>query len=524
MLDSHITQADECVAKVLLVDDQAIIGEAVRRVLSAEPNFSFHFCSDATQALAKAIEIQPTVILQDLVMPQTDGLTLVREYRANSATATIPIIVLSTKEEPKIKSAAFAAGANDYLVKLPDSLELIARIRYHSRSYLALQERDEAAKALQLSQTRLLETHQELKVLLDTVPTGILKLNKDGRILQSNRAAQLLLKRQETALNGCAFIDMLTVESQQKFTLLLLESVHSQMASNSYTEADLLHSGNGFTPIDYLITPLPAAHGLELTLVMRDITERKAVDRAKSEFFATVSHELRTPLTSIRGALGMILSGKLGELSGKALRMLDVANRNSDRLSQLINDILDMEKIAMGGMDFNITVVEADLAMETAMSANEGYAVRHDVRLCIKRQTNGLQIHADDLRLQQVFANLISNAIKYSPAHGVVELSADYRDGFVRFSVRDFGAGIPEEFQKHLFNRFSQANNADTRAKNGTGLGLNIARSIIEHLGGTISFDTSAAGTEFHFLLPCLSDVTAHSDDIITPLPTQPID
>lgn len=133
---------------VLLVDDQAMIGEAVRRSLASEAGIDFHFCSDPQQAVAVANQIKPTVILQDLVMPGVDGLTLLAAYRGNPATRDIPIIVLSTKEEPTVKSAAFAAGANDYLVKLPDAIELVARIRYHSRSYIALQQRDEAYRAL----------------------------------------------------------------------------------------------------------------------------------------------------------------------------------------------------------------------------------------------------------------------------------------------------------------------------------------------------------------------------------------
>jgi sigma-B regulation protein RsbU (phosphoserine phosphatase) len=140
---------------VLLVDDQAMIGEAVRRMLSADKDIKFHFCSDPTKALDTAAEVSPTVILQDLVMPEIDGLTLVRQFRAQESTKDIPMIVLSTKEDPVIKAEAFALGANDYLVKLPDKIELIARIRYHSRGYINLLQRNEAYQALFLSQQRL---------------------------------------------------------------------------------------------------------------------------------------------------------------------------------------------------------------------------------------------------------------------------------------------------------------------------------------------------------------------------------
>jgi two-component system chemotaxis family response regulator WspR len=170
-------KTDENAAMVLLVDDQAMIGEAVRRGLSNQENIDFHFCADPHQAIAHAVRIKPTVILQDLVMPGLDGLSLVREYRNHPATKDIPIIVLSTKEDPLIKSAAFAAGANDYLVKLPDNIELVARIRYHSRSYMTLLQRDAAYRALRVSQQQLLDTNLVLQRLM----------NSDGLTGLSNR-------------------------------------------------------------------------------------------------------------------------------------------------------------------------------------------------------------------------------------------------------------------------------------------------------------------------------------------------
>lgn len=180
MIDLQIEEfkaTDENKAMVLLVDDQAMIGEAVRRGLANEANIDFHFCADPHHAIEQAVRLKPTVILQDLVMPGLDGLTLVRDYRNHPATKDIPIIVLSTKEDPLVKSAAFAAGANDYLVKLPDNIELVARIRYHSRSYQTLLQRDEAYRALRVSQQQLLDTNLVLQRLM----------NSDGLTGLSNR-------------------------------------------------------------------------------------------------------------------------------------------------------------------------------------------------------------------------------------------------------------------------------------------------------------------------------------------------
>ncbi|MBI5820363.1 MAG: SpoIIE family protein phosphatase [Verrucomicrobia bacterium] len=152
---SLITPLTRHTINVLLVDDQAMIGEAVRRMLLADKDINFHYCSDPTQAVKMATEISPTVILQDLVMPEVDGLTLVKFYRANPKTRDIPLIVLSTKEEPATKAEAFGLGANDYLVKLPDKVELIARIRHHSAGYIAQLQRNEAYRALMESQKKL---------------------------------------------------------------------------------------------------------------------------------------------------------------------------------------------------------------------------------------------------------------------------------------------------------------------------------------------------------------------------------
>ncbi|HIK10692.1 MAG TPA: response regulator [Oscillatoriaceae cyanobacterium M33_DOE_052] len=168
---------------VLLIDDQPIIAEAIRRMLVTEEDIIFHYISDPTQTLKAATELSPTVILQDLVMPDLDGLTLVRFLRAKDAvTRDIPLIVLSSKEDPQIKAAAFAFGANDYLVKLPDKLEMIARIRYHSRAYINLLQRNEAYKTLQNYLDKLkIEQQKSEDLLLNILPKQIAERLKEGQ-------------------------------------------------------------------------------------------------------------------------------------------------------------------------------------------------------------------------------------------------------------------------------------------------------------------------------------------------------
>jgi sigma-B regulation protein RsbU (phosphoserine phosphatase) len=173
---------------VLLVDDQPIVGETVRRMLLGEEDIVFHYCKDPTKAVERAVEIKPTVILQDLVMPDIDGLTLVKHFRENESTRETPMIVLSTKEEPKVKADAFGLGANDYIVKLPDRLELLARIRYHSKGYINLLQRNEAYEALQASQKLLAkDVAQAAKYVYSLLPDKLKKgeIRTDWRFIPS---------------------------------------------------------------------------------------------------------------------------------------------------------------------------------------------------------------------------------------------------------------------------------------------------------------------------------------------------
>jgi adenylate cyclase len=175
----------------LLIDDQRIIGEAVRRIVASEPDISFHYLDDPTQAIETALALRPTVILQDLVMPQVDGLSLVSTFREHPATRDIPLIVLSTKEDPSIKAEAFARGANDYLVKLPDRLELLARVRYHSRGYISLLERNDALDKLEVSNRFIRETFG--RYLSDDVVDNLLDAPEGLRLGGEKREITIMM-------------------------------------------------------------------------------------------------------------------------------------------------------------------------------------------------------------------------------------------------------------------------------------------------------------------------------------------
>ncbi len=237
--------------------------------------------------------------------------------------------------------------------------------------------------------------------------------------------------------------------------------------------------------------------------IVRDISERRMFERTKNDFISTVSHELRTPVTSIKGALALILSGAIGEPNEKTRNMLDIAHRNTDRLTFLINDILDLEKIAAGLMEFNCESVDMSKLVSDTIHANKAYASNFGVTYKFVGSDLNINGYCDSDRVFQVMNNLLSNAAKFSHADGEVVVSLSQTDDNVCISVQDFGVGIPDEAQASIFDRFAQADSSDQRAKQGTGLGLSIAKALVERQDGLIYFvSEQGKGTKFSFELP----------------------
>lgn len=246
-----------------------------------------------------------------------------------------------------------------------------------------------------------------------------------------------------------------------------------------------------------------AGEAVRMSGSLSDISERKEIERLKNEFIATVSHELRTPLTAIVGALGLLREESAGGLPEHASTFLDMASQNSERLAALINDILDLEKIESGRMDFRISPLAVKLLLERAVALNAAYGEKFDVRFELREPVPEATVPGNEDRLLQVLTNLMSNAAKFSPAGSAVTVSAAIRDRSVRIAVSDKGPGVPEEFRGRIFQKFAQADASDTRHKGGTGLGLSICKAIVEKLGGTIGYESTVGrGAVFFFDLP----------------------
>ncbi|HEY0963765.1 MAG TPA: ATP-binding protein [Pseudomonadales bacterium] len=255
---------------------------------------------------------------------------------------------------------------------------------------------------------------------------------------------------------------------------------------------------------DYLVDDAGAPAGA--VVVMHDLSEQKRMERMKDEFVSTVSHELRTPLTAISGALSLIQSGVLGEVPEAMREQLAEAGRNSERLNSIINDLLDMDKLLAGKMNFRFERCALVPLLDEALAAMRSYAEIYGVRL-VRRGDVPATLDVDAMRLTQVLTNLLSNACKFAPGSSDVVLEHRIEGDTVLISVIDTGPGIPEAFRSRLFQKFSQAETSDSNRKGGTGLGLVICKELVERMHGTIGFESAEGeGTRFWCRLPVMSD------------------
>jgi signal transduction histidine kinase len=243
--------------------------------------------------------------------------------------------------------------------------------------------------------------------------------------------------------------------------------------------------------------------GGRFILTVRDVTDERQTARLKDELVSTVSHELRTPLTAISGALGLMASGAAGELPERAARLVNVGHRNADRLGRLVDDLLDMDKLQSGKVDFEFVTADLRQFLADAVEQTQPFAERFGVALDLTLPDVPVPAQFDAARLHQVIANLLSNAAKFSPVGERVKVALHVVDGAARISVSDRGPGVSPEFRAHLFDRFTQDAGTHQQKHAGTGLGLAISRAIVHAHGGEIMLDPAPGpGATFHVTLP----------------------
>lgn len=356
------------------------------------------------------------------------------------------------------------------------------------------------ARVRQLVAERTQALHQSemrLSSILDSTLEGIVLVDTRQHIHQCNPAFEELF--------GYGNGELL----HRPITLLLPEWPGLLERSSSHTgvrrELQGHQRGGSIIPVELGWRTLVLEQEVFYLATVHDLTERYAADRLKREFVSVVSHELRTPLTSIRGAISLIHAGTTGELPAPARGLVKIAFENAERLSRLINDLLDMEKLEFGGFSFTLETLAVHPLIERAISENQAHAQSQDVQLTFTRTDGDPHAVLSADRFAQVMNNLLSNAIKFSPRGSVVRIRTHIDGERLCVHVRDQGEGIPAHLHAHVFKKFWQADSSSGRQRGGSGLGLAITRTLVEKMQGEIRFvSTPGEGTEFIVCFPLM--------------------
>jgi PAS domain S-box-containing protein len=366
-------------------------------------------------------------------------------------------------------------------------------------------------RAIQLS--RADELAARFRAVINGTADGLLLLDEQGNIRGTNPSIARLFGYDEEDLVGRHNTFLMSDPPPLADSMRWLRRVGAAGRDGAGGRQEFTGRRKDGSIFETDVTISQIAPGSGYVAIVRDVTHRKRIEAMKSEFVSTVSHELRTPLTSIGGALGLISSGAVGPVGEKAARLVQIAYNNCERLVRLINDILDIEKIEAGKMRFDMRHMRVTPLIDRVVASNSQFAAGRGVTLEARHPAWPLVIEGDDDRLEQLLTNLVSNAIKYSPAGGTVEIVAHEQGRNVRLDVCDRGTGIPEEFRSRIFGKFAMADSSDSRARGGTGLGLSIAQEIARRHNGEISFaDRAGGGTVFSVDLPLVCETGSEEE------------
>jgi len=353
------------------------------------------------------------------------------------------------------------------------------------------------ARAFDKTTKELATNEAKLVAIVDNTVDGLITFDQHGAVETYNRACRKIFGYHSNEIIG-QNVEMLMPN-------LFLDEQETSLRSIVGHECEVMGRRKNKTtfPLEVSLSEVNIDDRMIYSGIVRDITERKQMEIMKNEFISTVNHELRTPLTSIQGSLGLLMA-MCGDVDEKGKRLLHIAHDNCQRLTRLVNDILDIEKIAAGKMEYHLQDVDICPLVREIVDQQLSYADKFGVELIIRFAAAEIWVKLDQDRFNQALVNLLSNAIKFSDSGNKVEVDVSINaQTQAVISVRDYGLGIPKDFRDRVFDKFSQADSSATRSQDGTGLGLNITKKIIEAFGGTVDFETEEGlGSTFTFALP----------------------
>ncbi len=512
MLDASVK------ADILVIDDTPENLHLLSTLLT-ERNYKVRSVTKGLTGIRGAIAAPPDLILLDINMPQMNGYEVCQQLKSNEITRDIPIIFISALGDVFDKVKAFNSGGVDFISKPFQIEEVLARIRTHLSLHRLQQQQQAHTLRLQqeIDSRRRAEEMFEKAFLASPSPIAINTLHSDSFVAVNPSFLRLSGYSQQAVL-GQTTAELDLWQEPARYQAALVQVSKGSPCNGMELECKT-RQGDLRTVLISMERITLNNKSCALT-TMNDITERK---RLENEFISVVSHELRTPMHSLVGALDLLSTGELGELTAQGQQILSMATSNAERLIRLVNDILDLERLKLGEVSLKRSNCNIETLSDQAVAAMQAMADKAQVTLQVK--VDSVPVNVDCDRILQTLTNLLSNAIKFSSPGGRVLIAASLAGKGIEgketesreaenqqtlatipqlhITVQDQGRGIPADRLEAIFERFQQVDASDSRKKGGTGLGLAICRKIIQQHKGQIWADSSLPqGSTFHIRLP----------------------
>ncbi len=467
---------DETAPDVWIADDSPLDLENARRILSHR--YRVRTFADGAQVLEQLSRAErPAVLILDWMMPEMSGLDVVRFLRGQPEGAELQILLLTAHRHTEQIVEGLATGANDYVAKPYAAEELLARV--------------ESLVRVRTLTERLRRAELDLRAMLANAPDALLDIDAQGRITFANQEACQALELSEPQLRGMPVNDALPG--------LAVNAIRAGRAAELLPVPDLKIRDRTYAPTMRL---LPSNGSSRTTIALRDVTEQRRSETRRLDFYSIIAHDLRTPLSALMLRAQLIQSGRRGLISAELRADVQKMERNLRALISMINDFLELARLE--GVGYKVAREPVDLVriLHATVDDFRPLADAGRVSLTLSGFDGEALVMGDAQRLTQVVANLIGNAIKFTPLGGTIQVDVVERTHDVEIRVRDTGRGIPPELIAGLFQRYNRALD-DAQGIAGTGLGLMIVREIVEAHEGTVGVESTVGeGSTFWFRMP----------------------
>ncbi|MFH2093573.1 MAG: response regulator [Pseudomonadota bacterium] len=492
-------EKNKIIAHILIIDDERDIREGCERILS-RMGCQVYVAENGKDGLDIIEKEEICMVICDIKMPGMDGIEVLSHIKKNNENIIVIMVTGYSTIETAIE--AMKKGAYDFISKpfSPDQLRIVVKraiekLRLEKEAREFKEERRQNLADLGTEQSRA-------RTIVESLPNGVLVTNMRGQIVLLNPIARTFLGLSEDRGLGEPIADCIKDEGLSKYMMSVSQFGRSE--DKGIKPYELALSEDRYILAQGKPVVGGAGQCLGAVVTLSDITEIKLLDRLRSEFVAKVSHELRSPLSIIHLQLAMVLrKAAMGRIDDSQ-EIIGRAKEKARTMISMIGDLLDMSKIKAGKNSQKTEAIRMDELLINLVDFLKPEAQEKKQSLKIKILDENISpIIADPIALESIFNNLISNAIKYTPENGMIQVRLDTRDNQVRVRVKDNGFGIDKKHQSKIFEQFYRIKNDETRFINGTGLGLSIAKAMVDALGGQIYVDSQAGkGSEFTVLLP----------------------